>query len=144
MTASQYTIEYLFKLAAFGAILAILKCGLSMLISYTGLFLSKLKIKALGKVLFHVADVLLVIVFLIGYLLLSYANRDGVIRVIDVLTILAFYCVWKYVFSCIFNFLDNILRRILYVSVQKPISYLHNLLVLALTRIIRMEKSKYK
>lgn len=147
MTAAVYTHAYLLEIMAFGAILAILKCGLGMLFSYISSLLTRLtrlKIKLPDKAAFHFTDAVFVLAFSIGYLLLNYINRDGAVRIIDILLIFVFYLIWKYIFGYIFNFLDNILRQIASMVIVKPVSFLHNLLTLVITRIIRAQKSDYK
>ena len=142
MTGEIYTFAYLFKIAVFGALLAFIRCGLGMLFSYIALLHGRWKL--LYKTVYHIGDFILAITFLMGYLLLTYASRDGALRLIDLLPLFLFYCLFKLIFGYIFKIADNILRHFIGKIIIKPLSFLHNLLVMGITRIIKVERSNYK
>lgn len=142
MTDVSYISIYLFQVIAFAAALAALKCGMGMLFSGIANLLSRFKI--VGRVLFHFADAIFVIAFLTGYLLFAYVIRDGIVRGFDLILIVLFYSCCKLIFTYVFRFVGDILRQIIEALVIKPSRFLHNLLDLAVTRIIRKESSNYK
>jgi hypothetical protein len=106
-----------------------------LLFSYIGVFLSRFK--GIDKVLLHISDAVFVFAFTLGFLLLTYASRDGVFRIFDVAVIFLFYCIWRYIFGRIFKFIDNILRQIAFKLIIKPLRFLRKYLTLIIVRIIK-------
>ena len=133
MSGTVYTFEYVFD-----------SCILNTCYKYLTLGLSKIKAGFIGKIIYHIVDAVKVLAFFVSYSLLSYVGADGVLRLLDVLMLLTFYLISKWIFGYIFGFIDNILRQIVKYSVIKPALYLHNLLVLVIRRIVRKQMSNYK
>ena len=135
MNGTTYTFANLVEAIAFSGVFVFFRCIITLLFSYIGVLLSRFK--GIDKVLLHISDAVFVFVFTFGFLLLTYASRDGVFRIFDVAVIFLFYCIWRYIFGHIFKFIDNILRQIALNLIFKPLRFLHKYLTLVLIRIIR-------
>ncbi len=142
MSSADYTFAYAFEIVCLGLFMAVLKNSLDITLEYLSLLMRKLRIKLLDKILFHLSDSLFVFTFFITYLLLSYVRANGVLRIIDICIGLISYFIGKFTFRFVFEFLNNILRQIVNKIVIRPIRYLHNKLILVITRIIRLQMSK--
>ena len=135
MNGTAYTLTHLVEAMGFSAAFAFFKCILSLLFSYIAVIFSRFK--ALDKVLLHTSDAVLVFTFTVSFLLLTYATRDGIFRIFDLVVIFLFYSFWMYIFRCIFKFIDNILRQIAFRVIIKPLRFLGKSLTLVLIHIIR-------
>ena len=144
MSNTLFAITYLCEMCALSAILALLKCESDQLILHIGGLLSHFKSKPLNKALVHISDIILVCGFLVGYILLTYVYRDGVIRIYDLIAIFLFYLICKRLIEIILKITGNILRQILLCLIIKPLKLLRKILNSAILRIVRSYMSEYK
>ena len=143
MTFEIYNFHYFVNMLVLSAGLALFKCTTDSLAYNLGRMIFKSRLGIISKALLHASDSLLVLLFLLGYLLLTYANRDGIIRTIDLIFACILYFVFKRIFGCVFRILSNILRQILSIF-ARPIAALNRLLNLLIITIVKKQTSRYK
>ena len=144
MSNALFAITYLCEMCALSAILALLKCESVKLLLHIGGLLSHFKSKSLNKALVHISDIILVCGFSVGYILLTYVYRDGVIRIYDLIAIFLFYLICKRLIGTILKIINNILRQICLRLIIRPLKLLHRMINSAILRIIRSYMSEYK
>ena len=144
MTFEIYNFHYFVNMLVLSAGLALFKCTTDSVAYNLGKMIFKSRLGIISKALLHASDSLLVLLFLLGYLLLTYTNRDGIIRTIDLIFACILYFVFKRIFGCVLRILSNILRQILSIFVARPIATLNRLLNLLIITIVKKQTSRYK